>query len=70
MDMDSLHDLLDRLNLKKGQRVLDLGCGAGGISEFISDQTGAAVTGLDYSSTAITVARARTEKKVHTFKFY
>ncbi len=63
MDMDAVHDLLDRLNLKKGQRVLDLGCGAGGISEYISDQTGAVVTGLDYSSTAITVARARTEKK-------
>jgi len=63
MDMDAVHDLLDRLNLQKGQHVLDLGCGVGGISEYISDQTGAVVTGLDYSSTAITVARARTEKK-------
>ncbi len=65
MDMDAVHDLLDRLNLKKGQHVLDLGCGVGGISEYISDQTGAVVTGLDYSSTAITVARARTEKNGH-----
>ena len=38
MDMDAVHDLLDRLNLKKGQHVLDLGCGAGGISEYISDR--------------------------------
>ena len=69
MDMDAVHDLLDRLNLKKGQRVLDLGCGAGGISEYISNQTGAEVTGLDYSSTAITVARARTEKKCTLLNF-
>ena len=63
MDMDSVHDLLDRLQLEPGQRVLDLGCGAGGISEYISDKTGTHVTGLDYSKTAIAVAKARTENK-------
>jgi len=69
MDMDSLHDLLDRLNLKTGQRVLDLGCGAGGISEYISDQTGTHVTGVDYSNTAISVAKSRTENKNSQLKF-
>ena len=63
MDMDSLRDLLERLDLKTGQRVLDLGCGAGGISEYISDQTGTRVTGLDYSKVAISVANSRTESK-------
>ena len=63
MDMKSIHDLLGRLELKPGQRVLDLGCGAGGISEYISDQTGTLVTGLDYSKTGITVARSRAENK-------
>lgn len=63
MDMKSIHDLLDRLDLKPGQRVLDLGCGAGGISEYMSDQTGTRVTGLDYSKTGISVARSRTKNK-------
>lgn len=63
MDMDSVHDLLDRLQLEPGQRVLDLGCGAGRISEYISEKTGTRVTGLDYSETAIAVAKARTERK-------
>jgi ubiquinone/menaquinone biosynthesis C-methylase UbiE len=69
MDMDSVHDLLDRLNLKTGQRVLDLGCGAGGISEYISDQTGTHVTGIDYSNTAISVAKSRTENKNSQLEF-
>ena len=49
--------------MKPNQRLLDLGCGAGGISEYISDQTGAHVTGLDSSAVAITTAEARTETK-------
>ena len=69
MDMESIHDLLDRLSLKPGQRLLDLGCGAGGISEYISDQTGAHVTGLDSSAIAISTAKARTENKHSQLKF-
>ncbi len=63
MDMGSVHDLLNRLKLESGQRVLDLGCGAGGISEYISDKTGTQVTGIDYSKAAISVANIRTESK-------
>lgn len=50
VDMTGVNDLLARLDLKPGDRVLDLGCGAGVISEYISDQTGARVTGLDYAA--------------------
>ena len=69
MDMASIHDLLNRLDLKNGQQVIDLGCGAGGISEYISDQTGTQVTGLDYSKTAVTVALARTKDKRSRLNF-
>ncbi len=70
MDMDSLHNLLHRLNLKPGQRLLDLGCGAGGISQYIADRTGAHVTGLDSSAIAISTARSRTRKKNSLVNFF
>jgi len=47
------------LEIKTGDKVLDLGCGAGGISEYISDETGAHVTGLDYAASAIDVPTDR-----------
>ncbi len=68
-DMSSLDDVLQKLNLKSGDHLLDLGCGAGGIAEYIADRTGAAVTGIDYSATAIATATARTEDKRLTLKF-
>ena len=52
-DMAAVADLLGRLDLKAGDRVLDLGCGWGVLAEYISDQTGAQVTGLDYAASAI-----------------
>ncbi len=63
MDMDGLHDLLARLALKPGEHLLDLGCGAGGIAEYLADHSGARVTGLDYSAAAIEVARERTKAR-------
>jgi len=63
VDMAALEDLLARLDLKTGDHLLDLGCGAGVITEYISDQTGARVTGLDYAAPAIAVANERTADK-------
>ena len=68
-DMDSIHDLINFLRIEKGDKVLDLGCGAGGISEYISDETGAHVTGLDYAATAIETATARTSHKGDSVTF-
>ena len=63
VDMTCLDDIIGYLNLKPGDTALDLGCGAGGISEYISDSTGSFVTGLDYSDSGIATATARTESK-------
>lgn len=68
-DMDSINDLIAYLEIQKGDKVLDLGCGAGGISEYISDETGADVTGLDYAATAVETAVARTSEKRGRVKF-
>lgn len=62
-DMDSVNDLIAHLEIGKNDKVLDLGCGAGGISAYISDETGAHVTGLDYAATAIETAANRTSGK-------
>lgn len=68
-DMDSLNALIDYLQIGENEKVLDLGCGAGGISEYISDETGAHVTGLDYAATAIETAKARTQSKRDRLNF-
>jgi len=63
MDMAELREMLDCLDLHPGDAVLDLGCGAGVMSEYISDLTGAIVTGIDYAKSAIGAAAARTGDK-------
>ena len=68
-DMECFNDILNRLDLKPGDRLLDLGCGAGGLSEYVADRTGAIVTGVDYSPSAIETANARTETKRDKLSF-
>ncbi len=62
-DMKSFDDLLSRLQLQPYHHLLDLGCGAGGLSEYVYDKLCASVTGIDYSESAIRTARNRTENK-------
>jgi ubiquinone/menaquinone biosynthesis C-methylase UbiE len=62
-DKAQLDALIEASGLGPGQRGLDLGCGDGRIAEYIADRTGATMTGLDLSETAIGAALARTEDK-------
>lgn len=68
-DMAQLDAMLEILALNDYSRVLDLGCGAGMLAEYIADSTGAHVTGIDYSPTAIAEAQARTAAKRHRLSF-
>lgn len=68
MDMVQLNKLFDVLNLNKNSRVLDLGCGIGTITEYISDLTQAHITGIDFAAGAIKRAQERT-KKTESFDF-
>jgi len=40
MDMECFDDLLSRPGLQPDHHLLDLGCGAGGLSEYIFDRLG------------------------------
>lgn len=69
LDDEQLQTLLKELNLDSGHSVLDLGCGIGKISEYISDTTGAKILGVDFAYGAIQAATARTKEKENRIKF-
>jgi ubiquinone/menaquinone biosynthesis C-methylase UbiE len=68
-DMAQLDFLISVAGLEPGSRVLDLGCGNGSMAEYVSDVTGAHITGIDFSPTAIRQAQARTQGKEHRLAF-
>lgn len=53
--------LAAKLCLRPGQRVLDIGCGWGGLALFLAREHGVEVTGLTLSREQLRVARARAE---------
>ncbi len=68
-DMSQLTKLIEILDLKEGNRLLDIGCGKGMIAEYISDLTGAHFVGIDYSPEAIQQAVERTTEKRDRLSF-
>lgn len=69
MTIDQLEKLLDVLDLDEQNQVLELGCGIGTITEYISDRTHATVTGIDFARGAIQRAQERTVAKRHRLAF-
>jgi len=63
MSMTQFNKLMDVMNLCENDHILDLGCGVGLISEYMSDITGASVLGIDFAADAIKLAQERTHKK-------
>ena len=68
-DLEQLELLLHVTQLGSLQRALDLGCGNGMIAEYLSDRTGAHITGLDYIPQAISQAQQRTATKSDRLAF-
>jgi len=52
-DMEQLELLLKVLALKAGSHALDVGCGTGSTTQYLSDKTGAKFTGIDISEPSI-----------------
>lgn len=60
------HDFfVDRI--ARGERVLDIGCGYGAVAYSVASQSGAIVTGVDFNSENIALARARFQHPNLTF---
>jgi len=70
MSMNQLQKMLDELNLQPGENVLDIGCGNGIITEYISDITGAHISGVDFAEKAIHRAMERSVMKRNRLRFF
>ncbi|HPQ39534.1 MAG TPA: class I SAM-dependent methyltransferase [bacterium] len=57
-DLFTFLDLLEKLNLPPGTRILDVGCGAGWVSHYLA-KLGYRITGVDISAALIDIARER-----------
>ena len=68
-EMAHLDHMLKVTGIRAGQSVLDLGCGNGMIAEYVSDQTGAMVMGVDFIPGAIHTAETRTQAKRERLNF-
>jgi cyclopropane fatty-acyl-phospholipid synthase-like methyltransferase len=69
VDEEQLQKLLSSLSLNESHSLLDLGCGGGFISEYISDMTGAKVTGIDFADEIVKSAQNRTRFKRERLNF-
>jgi ubiquinone/menaquinone biosynthesis C-methylase UbiE len=63
LDMEQLNTLMKKLELRPSEVALDVGCGNGRITEYISDLTGAKMVGLDFAAEVISMAQRRTINK-------
>jgi ubiquinone/menaquinone biosynthesis C-methylase UbiE len=68
-DLGQLELIVQVTGLGPASHVLDVGCGNGRIAEYLSDRTGAHITGLDYIPEAIDQARIRTAAKSERLTF-
>ncbi len=68
-DLQQVHWLAELSGLREGRHALDLGCGKGTLAEYLSNLSGARITGLDSMPEAIALAQARTASKRERLDF-
>jgi SAM-dependent methyltransferase len=62
-DVGQLRLAIQTAPIRPDHCILDIGCGNGMITEYLSDQTGARSTGVDNAAVAIELAIKRTGAK-------
>lgn len=68
VDIQQLDMMQDKLKINSNDVVLDLGCGLGGITEYLAKKTGAQITGVDFSEKCIQLAESK-GKGIANLKF-
>jgi cyclopropane-fatty-acyl-phospholipid synthase len=60
-----------KLLIQRGQRVLDIGCGWGGLGIYLAETTGADVTGITLSTEQLQIANAHAQERqvAHSARF-
>lgn len=61
LTLSDLRQLSEALRVAKGKRFADVACGMGGPALWISKETGAALSGVDFSKVAIAQAEKRAQ---------
>jgi len=61
--VDTTKEFCQLLNLQKGNKVLDVGCGIGGSAFFMAKSYGVDVHGIDLSKNMISIAREKLENE-------
>lgn len=68
-ELNHLDHLSQVVGLQSGMHALDLGCGNGGIAEYLAEKSGAHITGIDLDAEAICQAQLRAARKPHLLHF-
>jgi len=58
-DMQQVQLLQDALEIRPGERLLDIGCGTGGVTAHLASSTGASAIGLEYIESACSIGKSR-----------
>ncbi|NHJ85448.1 MAG: class I SAM-dependent methyltransferase, partial [Asgard group archaeon] len=62
VDMQQLEMMLEKLEIKPNETLIDLGCGLGKITEYIAQKTGAKTIGIDFAEKGIQWAKTNTKE--------
>ncbi|HMD68068.1 MAG TPA: methyltransferase domain-containing protein [Chitinivibrionales bacterium] len=69
LDQEALAQIAGLLGLQDGERLLDIGCGNGYLTEYLSDSANVIAIGIDISPVAIELANKRTLMKKARLEF-
>jgi ubiquinone/menaquinone biosynthesis C-methylase UbiE len=58
-----LREMVEALQVGRGQKIADLGCGRGGPGQWVAEATGASLVGVDFSAVALEQAQARARSR-------
>ena len=68
INIGDLQSFADEVKVVADQTIVDLGCGGGGPSLWVAEETGASLIGVDASNAAVTIAAALAKSRGMTYR--